>query len=374
MVDIVVRSYKMLTSAFLQCRQGDERKNELFNKAAMLQAYLKTIVEKDEQLRQVYILSLNTMRIRNRHPPPVFVPPVTNLAPVPHNPRNKTIPLGVRVLVEAVDPGAFLKHSSWSPDHYLMYDMLQQHPRASSVFSSLANFRHTASMYIEPAVILSCIDSMDFTETAKYGHKILNDFRAYVCQSGTWALLREEGMSVVFLRDDFRQSLKAPVFIVAHWQMATNWILRVTFSLFNGTSDARKIVLDCLPEACQSFRPDPNEPDQEYISRTARPLHLLPVDMDILEPIAPNLLSTRNLGDLHTYVLEWRWTYLAREGTRNDLSGEGSDREIVQQALHRLALTLGFHRITQDFTLLNAKGESTGLIDSPGASDYDSCI
>ncbi|PIA19230.1 hypothetical protein COEREDRAFT_84537 [Coemansia reversa NRRL 1564] len=374
MVDIVIRAYKMFTSAFLRFGQGDERKNELFNKAELLQAYLKAIVEKDEQLRQVYILSLNTMRIRNRHPPPVFVPPITKLAPVPPNPGFKTVPLGVRVLVEAVDPGVFLKHSNWNPDHYHMYDMIQQQPRASSMFASLANFRHTASMYIEPAVILSWIDSMDFTETAKYGHKIFDDFRAYVCHSGTWALLREEGMSVVFLRDDFRQSLNVPVFIVAHWQMVTNWVLRVTFSLFNGTSDARKIVLDCLPEACQSFRPDPDEPDREYISRTARPLHLLPVDMDITEPVAPNLLSTRNIGDLHTYVLEWRWTYLAREGTRNDLSGEGSDREIVQQALHRLALTLGFHRITQDFTLLNAKGESTGLVDSPGASDYDSCI
>ncbi|KAJ2616149.1 hypothetical protein H4S08_000904 [Coemansia sp. RSA 1365] len=374
MVDIVIRAYKMFTSAFLRFGQGDERKNELFNKAELLQAYLKAIVEKDEQLRQVYILSLNTTRIRNRHPPPVFVPPITKLALVPPNPGIKTAPLGVRVLVEAVDPGVFLKHSNWNPDHHYMYDMVQQQPRASSMFASLANFRHTASMYIEPAVILSCIDSMDFTETAKYGHKIFDDFRAYVCQSGTWALLREEGVSVVFLRDDFRQSLNVPVFILAHWQMVTNWVLRVTFSLFNGTSDARKIVLDCLPEACQSFRPDPDEPDREYISRTARPLHLLPVDMDITETVAPNLLSTRNIGDLHTYVLEWRWTYLAREGTRNDLSGEGSDREIVQQALHRLALTLGFHRITQDFTLLNAKGESTGLVDSPGASDYDSCI
>ncbi|KAJ2339008.1 hypothetical protein GGF43_006747, partial [Coemansia sp. RSA 2618] len=61
-------------------------------------------------------------------------------------------------------------------------------------------------------------------------------------------------------------------------------------------------------------------------------------------------------------------------GRREDLSGEGSDREIVRQALHRLALTLGFHRLAQDFTLLNAKGESTGLMDSPGSESYDSCL
>ncbi|KAJ2907831.1 hypothetical protein GGI21_003494, partial [Coemansia aciculifera] len=80
------------------------------------------------------------------------------------------------------------------------------------------------------------------------------------------------------------------------------------------------------------------------------------------------------MGDMHTYVVEWRWTYLAREGTKEDLRGEGHDSEIVRQALHRLALTLGINRLSQDYTLVNAKGESTGLMSGSGASKYDSCL
>ncbi|KAJ2365942.1 hypothetical protein H4S01_002975 [Coemansia sp. RSA 2610] len=378
MVDIVIRSYKLFTSAFLHCRQSDEKKNELYGKAAMLHTFLKAIVEKDERLRQIYTLPptpSHSLRLRQKYAPPVFVPPTIKTASGPSRTSNETTPLAIRVFTDEVDPSVFLKYSSWSPHHWYIYELMQQQQTKPSVlFKALSNFRHTTSMFIDSDLILSYVDGIDFTETAKHGQRIMNDFRAHVCQAGTWALLKEEGTSVVFLRDSFRQSHSIPVFVVAHWQMATNWILRVSFSLFNGTADARKIVMDCLPTFSDSFRPEYRSSNSESVARATRPLHLLPVDLDITDEMAPNLLSTRDLGDLHTYVLEWRWTYLAREGRREDLSGEGSDREIVRQALHRLALTLGFHRLSQDFTLLNAKGESTGLLDSPGAANYDSCL
>ncbi|KAJ2120719.1 hypothetical protein IW147_004858 [Coemansia sp. RSA 720] len=376
MVDIVIRSYKLFTSAFLHWRQSDEQKNELYGKAAMLHTFLKTMVEKDERLRQMFTLPPATsgaLRLRPKHAPPVFVPPVIKTATGPRT-GNETIPLGSRVFTDEVDPSVFLKHTGWGAHHWYLYELMQQQARPSVLFKTLSNFRHTTSMFIESDLILSYVDGINFVETAKHGQRIMNDFRAHVCQAGTWALLKEEGTSVVFLRDSFRQSHNAPVFVIAHWQMATNWILRVSFSLFNGTADARKIVMDCLPTFSDSFRAEYRGTKDDSVARATRPLHLLPVDLDISDTIAPNLLSTRDIGDLHTYVLEWRWTYLAREGRREDLSGEGSDREIVRQALHRLALTLGFHRLGQDFTLLNAKGESTGLMDSPGADAYDSCL
>ncbi|KAJ2852756.1 hypothetical protein IWW36_000113 [Coemansia brasiliensis] len=378
MVDIVIRSYKLFTSAFLHCRQNNYKKGELSNKAARLHAFLKSIVEKDEQLRRIYTLPpvlSGTARMRSKHSPPVFVPPVIKTAAGPSRSGNETIPLAIRVFTDEVDPSVFLNYTSWSPHHWYLYDLVVQQARPSVLFKSLANFRHTASMFIDSDLILSYVDGINFTETAKHGQRVLNDFRAHVCQAGTWALLeKEEDTSIVFLRDSFRQSHSIPVFVVAHWQMATNWILRVTFNLFNGTADARKIVMDCLPTFSDSFRPEYRSSSSESVARATRPLHLLPVDQDITSEVAPNLLSTRDIGDLHTYVVEWRWTYLAREGRREDLSGEGSDREIVQQALHRLAMTLGFHRLAQDFTLLNAKGESTGLLNSPEASQYDTCL
>ncbi|KAJ1753753.1 GTPase of the mitochondrial inner membrane that associates with the large ribosomal subunit [Coemansia sp. RSA 1821] len=378
MVDIVIRSYKLFTSAFLHCRQTNYKKGEPSNKAARLHAFLKSIVEKDEQLRRIYTLPpalSGSARMRSKHSPPVFVPPVIKTAAGPSRSGNETIPLAIRVFTDEVDPSVFLKYTSWGPHHWYLYDLVMQQARPSVLFKSLANFRHTASMFIDSDLILSYVDGINFTETAKHGQRVLNDFRAHVCQAGTWALLeKEEGTSIVFLRDSFRQSHSIPVFVIAHWQMATNWILRVTFNLFNGTADARKIVMDCLPTFSDSFRPEYRSSSSESVARATRPLHLLPVDQDISSEVASNLLSTRDIGDLHTYVVEWRWTYLAREGRREDLSGEGSDREIVQQALHRLAMTLGFHRLAQDFTLLNAKGESTGLLNSPGSSQYDTCL
>ncbi|KAJ2159594.1 hypothetical protein GGF46_002918 [Coemansia sp. RSA 552] len=372
-VDIVIRSYKVFTSAFLHIRPGDGRKSELASKAAMLHVYLKTMVEKDERLRQMSQLPSGTPT-RSRHPPAVFSPPAGMTASMPPPPSSETELLASRVVTDEVDPSVFLSHSSWSSEHYHLYDVLRQHAKPSVVFKSLASFRHTTAMYINSDLIQSYVDGMDFTETAKQGQRIMNTFRAHVCRSGTWALLKEEGTTVVFLQDSFRQSLRVPVFIAAHWQMVTSWVLRVSFSLFNGTTDARKVVMDCLPTFSDTFWPEYRNQGRGPLSRAIRPLHLLPVDLDISDGIGSNLLSTRDLGDMHTYVLEWQWTYLAREGTREDLVGEGSDSEIVRQALHRLAITLGFHRLGQDFTLLNAKGKGTGLVDSPGASEYDSCI
>ncbi|KAJ2339898.1 hypothetical protein GGF43_006535, partial [Coemansia sp. RSA 2618] len=331
MVDIVIRAYKLFTSAFLHSGQSGEKKNELYNKAVMLHAFLKTIVEKDDRLRQMFTLppaSSGAPRMRPKHAPPVFVPPVIKTTSGPSRAGNETIPLAIRVFTDEVDPSVFLEHTSWSAHHWYMYELMLQQMRPSALFKSLANFRHTTSMFIDSDLILSYVDGMDFTETAKHGQRIMNDFRAHVCQAGTWALLKEEGTSVVFLRDSFRQSRSIPVFVVAHWQMATNWILRVSFSLFNGSSDARKIVMDCLPTFSDSFRPEYRSLNSESVARATRPLHLLPVELDITDTMAPNLLSTRDIGDMHTYVLEWRWTYLAREGRREDLSGEGSDREI----------------------------------------------
>ncbi|KAJ1734001.1 hypothetical protein LPJ61_001292 [Coemansia biformis] len=374
MVDISIRSYKQLTLEFLHHEQAAGRRNELANKAALLHSYLRAIVEKDEQLRLIHVVSLETLRPHMRRAPRVFTPPLADVTSEPRCHDNDVLPLASRVYVEDVDPDAFLGSASWGPEHHHLYGMMLQHAKPGSTLENIAGFQHTASLYIDPDLIMSHITGMDFTEMAKHGHRIMNDFRSHICQAGTWALLRDEGDSMVFLHDRFRQSHKVPVFVAARWDMITNWILRVSFSLFNGTWEARKIVSDCLPSFCYSFWPEYRTGDREVVVRTARPLHLLPVDLDTTEPTAPNLLSTRDMGDLHTYVLEWRWTYLAREGTREDLSGEGSDHEIVRQALHRLALTLGYYRLKQDFSLLNAKGPSTGLMDSPGASDYDSCI
>ncbi|KAJ2738423.1 hypothetical protein H4S06_006453, partial [Coemansia sp. BCRC 34490] len=267
-----------------------------------------------------------------------------------------------------------MSFADWGTEHYRIYDTLVQLSRNDGDFKSLANFSHVTSMFIDADLISSYFDGINFTEAAKQGQRVMNEFRAHVCQAGTWALLGDQTLSVVFLRNTFRQSHQSPAFIIVRWEMSTNWILRVSFYLYNGTVDARKIVMDCLPTFSDSFRPSYRDPNRESVVRATRPLHLLPMDLDIAEKMPSNLLSTRDIGDLHTYVVEWRWSYLAREGRYEDLSGEGSDSEIVRQALHRLALTLGYQRLGQDFTLLNAKGESTGLMHGPDASKYDSCI
>ncbi|KAI7834901.1 hypothetical protein BX661DRAFT_168093 [Kickxella alabastrina] len=374
-VDIVIRSYNMFTLAFLQQNPGDGRRSELFTKAAMLHQFLKTMVEKDERLRQIYYPALVIAPgPRAKAHPRVFIPPVIDTSSNPPHAIREVPPLATRISADEVDPMVFLDHSEWSEQHSQLYEMMMQFSKNGSTVKMLASFRHTASMFIDSELIMSYVEGINFAETAKHGQRIMADFRAHVCQAGTWALMKDENKSVVFLRDKFRLSHRIPVFIVAHWEMATNWILRVTFSLFNGTMAARNVVVNCLPSFGDSFKPSYRDPSRESVARATRPLHLLPVDLDITDIMAPNLLSTRDMGDLHTYVVEWRWTYLAREGTRKDLSGEGSDRDIVRQALHRLAMTLGYHRLSQDFTLVNAKGESTGLMGGTDASMYDSCI
>ncbi|KAJ2092392.1 hypothetical protein IW138_001154 [Coemansia sp. RSA 986] len=374
MVEIMIRAYNMFTLVFLRPDYNDKSKGGIFLKVAMLHDFLKSIDDKDKRLRQIYSSDPGALDNQQRIQPPVFIPPAIETISGPLPAINETIPLASRIFTEEVDPSVFLSHTDWDSDHYRMYDTLNQISKSDSNFKPLASFSHVTSMFIDPDLILSYVDGINFTEAAKHGQRIMNEFRAHVCQAGTWALLGDKTLSVVFLRSTFRQSHQSPVFIIVRWEMATNWILRVSFYLYNGTVDARKIVMDCLPTFSESFHPDYRDPHRESVVRATRPLHLLPMDLDIVEKVPSNLLSTRDMGDLHTYVVEWRWTYLAREGKHEDLSGEGSDSEIVRQALHRLALTLGYHRLGQDFTLVNAKGESTGLIHGPDASKYDSCI
>ncbi|KAJ2768812.1 hypothetical protein IWQ57_003375, partial [Coemansia nantahalensis] len=373
MVDISIRSYKQLTLEFLHHGQTASRQSELANKASMLYAYLRAISDKDEQLRMLHVFSPEALKSQRRWTPRLFAAPIADAPLKPRYPDDVNQSAS-RVFVDEVDPSAFLDNAGWGPEHYHLHSIMVQHSKVGVALDHLAGYQHTASLYIDPGLIMSCITGMDFTKMAALGHRIMGDFRAHVCQAGTWALLKDDASSVVFLHDRFREMRRAPVFVLARWEMVTSWILRVTFSLFNGTCEARKIVNDCLPSFCNTFRPEYRTTEREVVVRSARPLHMLPVDLDVAEATPPHLLSTRDLGDMHTYVLEWRWTYLAREGRREDLSGEGEDREIVRQALHRLALTLGYYRLKQDFALLNAKGPSTGLMNSPGADSYDSCI
>ncbi|KAI8320376.1 hypothetical protein GQ54DRAFT_326270 [Martensiomyces pterosporus] len=378
MVDIVIRSYNMFTLVFLRTTQNDGRKGDIFAKAKMLHSFLTAIMDKDEKMRQMYTLPSSSLSSRPRGQPPVFDPPSPPAIPNVHRFAGEAVPLATRVITDEVDLSVFMSYTDWSQQHYHLYDIMRQYSKSGSGGSthtaSLSSFNYTTSIFIDSDLILSYVDGMDFTGTAAQGRRILNDFRAHVCSAGTWALLKDEGTSVVFLQDSFRLSVMTPVFIVAHWEMATSWVLRVSFSVYNGSVDTRKVVMDCLPTFAESFKPAYCDPNRDTVVRAARPLHLLPMDVDLTERAPPGLLSTRDIGDMHTYVVDWRWTYLAREGTREDLSGEGSDKEIVRQALHRLALTLGLTRLVQDFTLINAKGESTGLLDGPGASDYDSCV
>ncbi|KAJ2855045.1 hypothetical protein J3B02_002368, partial [Coemansia erecta] len=374
MVDIVIRSYNMFTFAFLQLGSSDASKGEVFAKADMLHQFLKTITEKDERLRQLHQIPIKAPSNRARMSPRIFVPQVTETLSSPHPIVYNTLPLATRIQPDEIDPENYLDCSLWTQQHWLLYDKIQQFSKNEDILKPLACFKHTASVFIDSELILSYMDGMDFTETAKHGNRIMNDLRAYVCQHGTWALMKDEKTSVVFLRDHLRLSSQIPAFVVTRWSMATNWVMRISFSLYNGTLAARELVSYSMPFFCDRYRPTYRDPSRESVVRATRPLHLLPMDLDVADGMPQNLLSTRDMGDLHTYVVEWRWTYLAREGTREDLSGEGSDSEIVRQALHRLALTLGFHRLTQDFTLINAKGESTGLTSAPDALKYDSCL
>ncbi|KAJ2008684.1 hypothetical protein H4R26_000003 [Coemansia thaxteri] len=374
MVDIVIRSYKMFTMAFLNHGQNGGRKDEIFAKAAMLHTFLKSIIDKDERLRQMYSPPPNAAAVQLRVQPLVFVTPTAASASTPPWVTDEAFPLASRVCTDEVDPSVFLAYTDWTAHHYHLFGLMRQINKNGGTFGPLASFNHVASMFIDSGLILNFVDGMSFAETARAGRNIMSDFRAHVCQSGTWALLKDEKYSVVFLRDSFRLSQHVPVFIITRWEMATNWILRVAFNLYNGSVDARKIVMDCLPTFSDSFRPNYRDPNRDSVARATRPLHLLPVDLDFSHSVSSNMLSMRDIGDLHTYVVEWRWSYLAREGKRQDLSGEGYDSDIVRQALHRLALTLGINRLRQDFTLVNAKGESTGLMTGPDASKYDSCL
>ncbi|KAJ2609463.1 hypothetical protein EV177_004450 [Coemansia sp. RSA 1804] len=374
MVEIMIRAYNMFTLVFLRSDYNDKSKGGIFLKVAMLHDFLKSIDDKDKHLRQIYSIDPGALVNQHKDQPPVFVPPAIATKPSSLPTNNGTIPLASRVFTEEIDLSVFMSFADWGTEHYRIYDTLVQLSRNDGDFKSLANFSHVTSMFIDADLISSYFDGINFTEAAKQGQRVMNEFRAHVCQAGTWALLGDQTLSVVFLRNTFRQSHQSPAFIIVRWEMSTNWILRVSFYLYNGTVDARKIVMDCLPTFSDSFRPSYRDPNRESVVRATRPLHLLPMDLDIAEKMPSNLLSTRDIGDLHTYVVEWRWSYLAREGRYEDLSGEGSDSEIVRQALHRLALTLGYQRLGQDFTLLNAKGESTGLMHGPDASKYDSCI
>ncbi|KAJ2059640.1 hypothetical protein GGI17_004286 [Coemansia sp. S146] len=375
MVDIVIRSYRAFTMEFMSPSKSGGYKGELYGKVEMLHTFLKSITDKDERLRQMYSLPPSTSTAQLKFQPPVYVSPfsVSASSPPPWV-DNRVIPLGSRVDTEEVDTDVFLTYTDWSAQHYHLYTMMRQINRSGGSFIPMAGFTHVTSMFIDSGLALNCVKSMNFTEAATHGQRIMSDFRAYVCQSGTWALLKDSRMSMVFLQDSFRLSRQVPVFIIARWEMLTSWILRVSFSLYNGSADARKIVMDCLPTFSCSFRPAYQDPNRDAVVRATRPLHLLPLDLDVAQSVRPGMLSTRDIGDMHTYVVEWRWTYLAREGTREDLRGEGHDREIVRQALHRLALTLGINRLTQDYTLINAKGESTGLMTGLDASKYDSCL
>ncbi|KAJ2412682.1 hypothetical protein GGF41_006077, partial [Coemansia sp. RSA 2531] len=375
MVDIVIRSYKAFTMEFMSPNKSGGYKGELYAKVELLHTFLKTITDKDERLRQMYSLPPSTSTAQLKFQPPVYTSPFpVSVSSPPPWVENRVMPLGSRVDTEEVDTDVFLAYTDWSAQHYHLYTMMRQINRTGGPFIPMAGFTHVTSMFIDSALALNCVKSMNFTEAASHGERIMSDFRAYVCQSGTWALLKDSRMSMVFLQDSFRLSRQVPVFVIARWEMLTSWILRVSFSLYNGSTDARKIVMDCLPTFSFSFRPAYQDPNRDAVARATRPLHLLPVDLDVAQNERPGMLSTRDIGDMHTYVVEWRWTYLAREGTREDLHGEGHDREIVRQALHRLALTLGINRLSQDFTLVNAKGESTGLMTGSEASKYDSCL
>ncbi|KAJ2508867.1 hypothetical protein GGI11_005985, partial [Coemansia sp. RSA 2049] len=313
MVEIMIRAYNMFTLVFLRSDYNDKSKGGIFLKVAMLHDFLKSIDDKDKHLRQIYSIDPGALVNQHKDQPPVFVPPAIATKPSSLPTNNGTIPLASRVFTEEIDLSVFMSFADWGTEHYRIYDTLVQLSRNDGDFKSLANFSHVTSMFIDADLISSYFDGINFTEAAKQGQRVMNEFRAH-------------------------------------------------------------IVMDCLPTFSDSFRPSYRDPNRESVVRATRPLHLLPMDLDIAEKMPSNLLSTRDIGDLHTYVVEWRWSYLAREGRYEDLSGEGSDSEIVRQALHRLALTLGYQRLGQDFTLLNAKGESTGLMHGPDASKYDSCI
>ncbi|KAJ1860528.1 hypothetical protein LPJ73_001338, partial [Coemansia sp. RSA 2703] len=374
MVDIVIRSYNMFTLAFLQSGSSDVHKSEVFAKADMLHQFLKSITEKDERLRQLYSAPSRSPVVRTNTQPRMYIPPVIETAYSPLRTAHNIMQLATRIQPGDVDLDDFMPYTDWTAQHWHLYEKLLQFSKSGDTLQTLASFRHTTSVFIDSELILSCVDGMNFAETAKHGNRILNEFRAFMSQIGTWALLKDENTSVVFLRDHMRLSQKIPVFVVTKWEMATNWIMRLTLVLYNGTREARSLISNCVLFICMLFRSSYCDTSREPVMRAARPLHLLPMDMDITYRMPPNLLTTRDMGDMHTYVVEWRWTYLAREGTREDLSGEGSDSEIVKQALHRLALTLSHQRLSQDFTLLNAKGPSTGLMAAPDASKYDSCL
>ncbi|KAJ2745233.1 hypothetical protein GGI20_002334 [Coemansia sp. BCRC 34301] len=375
MVDIVVRSYRAFTMEFMSPSKSSSFKSELHAKVEMLHAFLKSIADKDERLRQMYSLPSTTQSAQLKFQPTVFVSPYSaSTSSPPPWVANEVIPLGSRVDADEIDPHSFLAYTDWSSQHYHVYNLMRPMHRPGSSFMPTAGFTHVTSMYIDSGLILNHVKSIDFTEAARYGQRALSDFRAHVCQHGTWALLKDPSMSIVFLQDSFRLSNQAPAFIIARWEMQTKWILRVSLCLYNGSVDARRVVVDCLPVFSYSFRPEYHDPNSYPVVKATRPLHLLPIDYDVAQSARPGMLTTRDIGDLHTYVVEWRWTYLAREGRREDLRGEGHDSEIVRQALHRLALTLGINRLRQDYTLVNAKGESTGLMGGSDASKYDSCL
>ncbi|KAJ2890224.1 hypothetical protein GGI21_006249, partial [Coemansia aciculifera] len=241
MIDIVIRSYRAFTMEFMSPSKSSSggHRSELYAKVEMLHAFLKSITDKDERMRQMYSLPPNTSAAQLKFQPSIFTSP--HSAPASSPPpwvANEVIPLGSRVDAEEVDPQAFLAYTDWSAQHYHLYSMLRQMGRSGGSFIHMAGFTHVTSMFIDPALVLNHVKSMDFTEAARYGQRVMDDFRAHVGQFGTWGQLKDSRMSVVFLQDSFRLSRHVPVFIIARWEMQTHWILRVSLYLYNGTVDA----------------------------------------------------------------------------------------------------------------------------------------
>ncbi|KAJ1932236.1 hypothetical protein FBU59_006441, partial [Linderina macrospora] len=255
MVDIMIRSYSLFRVAFLRHGQDGSRKGEIYAKANMLIEFLKSIHSKDMQLRQIYGLSsialpsdtISAQRsalVKSLPTVPVQASPtITPMAPPIHPPPQYAMPRttkekwssGTRVITDGVDLSVFMGFKDWTQQHQQMYEVMRQMYKTSESVSLLCGFEYITSLFIEPDLISPHIYGVNFKEASKRGRQILRDFRAHVCNSGTWALLKDKDVSIVFLRDRYRLSLGSPVFAIVRWQMVTDWVMRVSFNIFNGT-------------------------------------------------------------------------------------------------------------------------------------------
>ncbi|KAJ1679503.1 hypothetical protein EV182_001916, partial [Spiromyces aspiralis] len=353
-VRVNVCGYLLFVHMFVdkgQVRQGDKIL-PAERKVKELQTFLTLLRQRDRLMEKLYdpTYSFGISRLY-----PVFGAAVgedaLSLGRDPRFQKRVASMIGVQPLPEV---RARIQHWSelWVRTCEWLFGVVRYlYEREAGLSMQIFGYRDTITALITPSAFTAFMDRLRIGFMRNAAIRIAHMFRDSYFQ-GEWI----SWGSTYFRFLSYSHSLhkNTPAFVVARFEGASDWTIRIVLDFYNTNQYGRGKVISGLSDHLNKFRSHAAGRLNVYspLHLTRWPFNLLPVTNLELDSATYNVMGMGGIKSLLVNYVEWRWEYKPYLGCTGINTSNPETRRSALELLRRIAMCVYRKRLAENFSIV----------------------